>query len=153
MPVGDYSRSDVRVVEANETLRVAARRMRDEGVGCLVVMRNERVDGVVTDRDIALRVLKDGLDPDTVVVRDILERAPAVVHANMPLGVVPKMMRRLAIRRLPVVDDQERLTGVVTADDMLRLLAREVTMVGEALAAQAAAEDLRSVGEQAPGAD
>lgn len=145
MAVGNYCRRDVQTVSPRETLRAAARCMQDKGVGCLVVTHEGRPQGVITDRDLALRVLRERLDPDSVPVRDIIGRDPAVIHENMPLGVVSKMMRRLCVRRLPVVDDGERIVGVITADDLLRLLSREVSMLGEAVAAQARIGDLRDL--------
>lgn len=145
MPVANYCRRDVQTVSPRETLRDAARRMHEQGVGCLVVTHEGRAQGVITDRDLALQTLRDGLDPDRVVVRELIGRDPAVIHGNMPLGVVSKMMRRLCVRRLPVVDDDERVVGVITADDLLRLLSREVSMLGEAVAAQARTEDVREL--------
>ena len=150
----EHYRKEVIRASADEPVSEVAELMQRKSVGCVVVMtEDDRPLGVVTDRDIALRVLRDELDPDAVPVWDIIGRNPVVVHANMPLGVVPKMMRRLSIRRIPVVDDHECLVGVITADDVLRLLAREVTMVGEALASQAAAEDLRGLQESGASGD
>lgn len=142
MPVGDYCQHDVRWVPPDTPLREAARKMRDAGVGCLVVVDSGRVQGVVTDRDVALAVLGEGRDPEVDRVGALVaEQVPLAVHANMPFGVVTKMLRKRAVRRLPVLDRNERLVGVITADDVLRLVCRELAMLGEAVAAQGVAAD------------
>ncbi len=138
MPVGDYCRRPVQTVRPDESLREAARRMREEGVGALVVVEpDDRVAGVVTDRDLALRVLQDGADADATEVRALLEREPVLVHADAPLALAAGLMRRRAVRRLPVVDRDEHLVGLVTADDLLRLLSRGLSGLAGAVAAQA----------------
>ncbi len=154
MPVGDYCRQPVQTVHPDEPLRAAARRMRDEGVGALVVVHEDRrVAGVLTDRDLALQVLREGRDPDATPVRALVAREPVVVHADAPLALVAGMMRRRGVRRLPVVDRSERLVGVIAADDVLRLLARELGGLAEAVAAQAPAAGGRAgwEGETVPG--
>lgn len=138
MSVGDDCRRPVQSVRPEESLREAARRMRDEGVGALVVVEpDDRVAGVVTDRDLALRVLQDGADADATEVRALLEREPVLVHADAPLALAAGLMRRRAVRRLPVVDRDEHLVGLVTADDLLRLLSRGLSGLAGAVAAQA----------------
>jgi CBS domain-containing protein len=137
MPIGDYCERDVRTIDGREPLRAAAVRMADEGVGSLVVLRGAQVRGILTDRDVALRVLREGLDPDTTPVLDAIGGDPVVMHETSPLRAAAALMRRVAVRRIPVVDEREQLVGVISSDDVLRLAARELSGLADAVAAQA----------------
>jgi len=139
MPVGDYCQRDVRTIDATDTLRSAAKRMAEEGVGSLVVLQGRQPRGILTDRDVALRVLREGLDPDATPVLDAIGGDPIVIHETTPLRAAAALMRRCAIRRVPVVDARESLVGVITSDDLLRLIAAELSGIAGAVAAQAPA--------------
>jgi CBS domain-containing protein len=139
MAIGEYCQRDVRTIDVGATLRSAAQRMADEGIGCLVATVGRYPRGVITDRDVALRTLRDGLDPDVTTVGDVLSGDSVVVHASAPLRAATTIMRRRSVRRLPVLDEHDALVGVIAADDLLRLLARELAGVGEVVAAQAPA--------------
>lgn len=136
MPIGDYCQRDVRTIAARESLRAAALRMAEEGVGSLVVLQGRQPRGILTDRDVALRVLRDGIDPETSVL-DALGRDPIVMHETSPLRAAAALMRRCSVRRIPVVDANEELVGMITFDDVLRLLAAELSGLADAVAAQA----------------
>jgi CBS domain-containing protein len=137
MPIGDYCQRDVRTIDAREMLRAAAVRMAEEGVGSLVVLQGRQPRGILTDRDVSLRVLRDGLDPDATTVLDAIGRDPVVMHETSPLRAAAALMRRAAVRRIPVVNAREELVGVIAADDILRLVASELSVLAEAVAAQA----------------
>lgn len=139
MPVGDYCQRDVRTIDARETLRAAAVRLAEEGVGSLVVLQGRQPRGILTDRDVALRVLRDGLDADAVSVLEAVGRDPIVMHESSPLRAAAALMRRCAVRRIPVLDAKEELVGVIAYDDVLRLLARELAGIADAVASQAPA--------------
>jgi CBS domain-containing protein len=136
MPVADYCQRDVRTIDVEATLREAAQRMAEEGVGSLVAVQREHPRALLTDRDLALLVLREGLDPDVVRVGDALSHDPVVVHADAPLRAAAALMRRRAVRRLPVVDERQRLVGVIAFDDLLGLVARELSGIADAVAAQ-----------------
>jgi CBS domain-containing protein len=137
MAVRDYCRCDVRTVKGKLTLREAAQRMADEGVGCLVIVRGERALGVITDRDIAMHVLREGLDPDTTLLTSLIDsEPPATVHANTRFDLASLIMRRRGVRRLVVVEDADVISGVITLDDMVQVIARELSDVAGVLAAQ-----------------
>ncbi len=150
MPIGDYCQRDVRTIDAGETLRAAARRMAEESVGSLVVLQGRHPRGVLTDRDIALRVLRAGTDPDATTTLDAVSGDPVVIHETSPLRAASAVMRRTALRRLPVVDAQGELVGVIAFDDLLRLVARELSGVAEVVASQAPAGSRPAPGLDAP---
>ncbi len=108
--------------------------MRDEHVGCVVVIRDGRPVGILTDRDIVLRVVAAGLDPRTVQVAGIVTYDAATVLRTDGFETAVRIMREHGVRRLPIVDADGRVTGIVTADDLVALLGRELSALGEAIA-------------------
>jgi CBS domain-containing protein len=138
MPVADYCTTRVETAGASETLRTLAERMDRHGVGCIVVTEEGRVRGVATDRDVAMAVLAEGRDADATPASALLGREPIVVHGDRPLRVAAGLMRRHALRRLPVVDRDGRLVGIISRDELLQLLGRELSGMAATLARQGA---------------
>lgn len=136
MSVGSYCRRGVATAEPDETLRAAAQRMEKEGVGSLVVIDEDRPVGVLTDRDIVLRVVAEGGDPDETRVRSALGRPAVTIDAEARLADAAERMMRRRVRRLPVVDQEERVVGLVATDDLVRLLAEEITGLARVSASQ-----------------
>jgi CBS domain-containing protein len=104
-------------VGASETLQAAARQMRDADVGALVVTDGGAVRGVVTDRDIAVRGVADGLDSRTATLEEIVTHGLLAASPDDDLASVVEVMRAGGVRRLPVLDG-ERLVGVVSLGDL-----------------------------------
>lgn len=140
MSVGKYCPRMLRTVRAEDTARAAAERMREEGVGCLVVVDRGRPVGVVTDRDLALKVLREDLDAGALPVRDAMQSPVVTIAAEASLGEAVKTLQKSALRRLVVVDDKKEAIGVFAADDLLRLVATELGDLGEALRVQLSRE-------------
>lgn len=92
--------------------------METHGVGMLVVVEGDRPIGVVTDRDLALGVLGRDLDPREALVGDLMTEPAATIEEDR-LWEASEVMRDRGIRRLPVVNGEGRLVGVITADDLL----------------------------------
>ena len=117
MKVRDYMSTPVVTVPTLVSAQDAARQMDFSGVGCLVVVDAERMVGIVTDRDVALRVLAADLSPDTpidqVMTRDVIS-----VSADDDVGAAFAIFRANAVRRLPVLADGT-VAGVITVDDLL----------------------------------
>jgi CBS domain-containing protein len=124
---------DVVVAEPSETAAVAARRMRDRRVGCVVVTREGRPIGIVTDRDLAVRVVAEGRDPEKTLVSEIVTYDAAVLPPEAGIETALHVMRERGVRRLPIVDEDGRLIGIVTADDLTVLLTRELADLGTGL--------------------
>ena len=118
----------------------AAGRMRDRGVGTLVVVDEEaRPVGIVTDRDIAIRCVADGRNPETTNVLDVMSTNPSTVGEDTAIEDALSGMAGLGIRRAVVTDDAGRLAGILSLDDVIDLLAEEATMIGRLLRSQARA--------------
>lgn len=111
----------------------AAQLMRDKKVGCVVVVRDRRPIGMLTDRDLVLRVVAERLDPAAVLVSSIVTYEAATVSRGDGFETAVRLMRKHGVRRLPIVDDEGRVTGIVTADDLIGLLGNELAALGEAI--------------------
>lgn len=148
MPITDYCQREVRTIDQDQTLRAAARQMAGQGVGSLVVLHGSRPCGIVTDRDVTLKVLHEGVDPDDTRLRDVVPPDPVVVHGSTHLRVAAGVMRRRAIRRLIVVDDREQLLGIIALDDLVPLLADELAGVAKVIRSQKPASPAPAPGAQ-----
>lgn len=136
MPVRDYCKRSVATVGPGESARLLARRMDREGLGCLVVVEDEKPIGIVTDRDLALTLLCDGRDAGALRARDVAKRAPVAIREDAPLADALHTFRQNGLRRLPVIDAAGKLTGILSADDLLAAIARQLAGLGSALSAQ-----------------
>jgi CBS domain-containing protein len=137
MTVNRISIKSVDHAVTEESVWRAAERMHQRAVGMLVVLDPEkRPVGVLTDRDIVERVVAQRRDAGTTKVGDVMTPSPATVRENASIESAISMMRAHSVRRLPVVDDQGQLSGVVSLDDVLVLLAEELTEVGRLLEKQ-----------------
>ena len=133
-----FSRDSVTVRESDEVTD-AARLMRERHVGYLVVVEPDfagstvRPVGVLTDRDIVIGIVAREVNPRTVLVRDIMTRNPVVLNAADPLPTALQEMRRIGVRRMPVVGKVGELLGVLSIDDVLDTLSAELGNVAGAI--------------------
>lgn len=131
MSIGKICSREVHLADPEESAKAAADRMKDENVGTLLVVdRDGKPVGIVTDRDLALRVVAPALDPRTTPVRQIMTSHPRCVQEMTPIEDAVVTMRSTGVRRLPVVDEGERLVGIVSADDVLELVTEELNSLG-----------------------
>lgn len=131
MAIGEFCNRDVVFATREMSLPEAAQLMRDHHVGDLVVV--DEVDGkrtpvgVVTDRDIVIEIIAKSLDLDEFSVGDIMASQLVSVQETEGVFETIRLMRTKAIRRIPVLNSEGGLAGVVSADDILELLAEEMT--------------------------
>ena len=107
-----------RSVDPDTDVGEAARILRDENVGSLPVVRDGRVTGIVTDRDLAIRVLAEGRDPQSTRVADVVSGDPVTVRADQDLDEALRLMAHHQLRRLIVVEDSDRLVGILAQADV-----------------------------------
>jgi CBS domain-containing protein len=117
MKVSDCMTRDVRVAAPNQTLRDAAKLMAELDVGILPVGENDRLVGMVTDRDIAIRGIGRGCGPDAAV-REVMTDDVKYCFEDQSIEEVSRNMGDIQVRRLPVVDRQKRLVGIVSLSDI-----------------------------------
>ena len=124
--------------------------MREHGVGSLAVVDGKRLVGMITDRDIALAVLCDSVDPDTTSVADVMRSNPVSIRLTTTASEAADTMRRSHVRRLPVVSPNDQVAGVVTHDDLVVQLAARLQSVGGILRRQLLPEDTGGLTPKAP---
>lgn len=114
------------------TVAEAAQRMRQLHVGNVVVLdKNEKPAGIVTDRDIVISVVATGLDPAVFTLGDVVLRPVVTCREDQDAAACLHQMRANGIRRMPVVDNGGMLVGIITVDDLLRTLAGELNEVAK----------------------
>jgi len=118
--VSDVMSSNVRLIAPEDSVQQATRLMRDEDTGVLPVGEGDRLVGIVTDRDVALRVIAEGKDPLRTKVREVMSQEPKYVFEDEELEHVADNMAQEQIRRLPVVNRNKRLVGIVSIGDLAR---------------------------------
>jgi CBS domain-containing protein len=138
MKVGDFCSPHVVLAEPGASLREAALAMRERHVGALVVVEKKdgvtRPVGILTDRDIVVAVLAvPGARPEAIRVADAMSAPLAMARADEGLFEAVQRMAERAVRRLPVVGADGGLKGIVSLDDVLRVLAAELGQHAEAL--------------------
>ncbi len=132
MNVGQVCKRNVVTVRAFEEIIAAAHLMRERHVGYLVVVEPAvggdtlRPVGVLTDRDIVVSVVARDVNARELTVGDVMTRQPVVVGEGAPLSAALKDMRRIGVRRLPVVGGIGQLVGVLSLDDVLDALSGEL---------------------------
>jgi CBS domain-containing protein len=138
MSLDSIIRRPARTLSPTATCADAARLMRDENIGAVVVAERDEPLGVVTDRDLAVRIVAEERAPSEVTLGSVMSTHPAFVAKRRTLDDVIATMRQLGIRRLPVVDESGRLDGIISMDDLLMLFARQVGELGEVVRAELA---------------
>jgi CBS domain-containing protein len=117
MKVRDVMSRDVQVASPDQTLRAAAATMKEIDAGILPVGDNDKLVGMLTDRDIAIRGVAEGKGPDAKV-RDAMTSEVKYVFDHEDIEHVAENMAELQVRRLPVVDRDKRLVGIVSLGDL-----------------------------------
>jgi CBS domain-containing protein len=131
MKIRDIMTSGARCVGPDESLTAAARIMRQLDVGALPVCQNDHLDGIITDRDIAIRGVAEGRDPTRTSVRSVM--SPEIIFAfeDHDVEVAAQIMETNQVRRLPVLNNERRLVGIVSLADVAT--EADASLTGEAL--------------------
>lgn len=122
MKARDIMHADAEWIPADETLDRAAQMMRRLDVGALPIGNNDRLVGMLTDRDIVVKCVAMGHDPSKVRAGDLAEGTPRWVSDDADVSEVLIMMERDQIKRLPVVDAKKRLVGMICESDIAKNL-------------------------------
>jgi CBS domain-containing protein len=125
--IRDAMTSNPRTVAHDATVVDAARAMRDEDAGAVPVTDGERLVAMITDRDIAVRVIAEGKDAQTTRVGEIASRELVTVDPQQDLDEALRLMAHHQVRRLPVVEEDGRLVGILAQADVARHVGDERT--------------------------
>jgi len=112
--------SNPSTVEPDKTIVDAARIMKQEDAGVVPVTENGRLTGMVTDRDIAIRVVAEGKDPQSTTVQEVASKNLVTLDPEQELDEALRLMAQHQVRRLPVVEEDGRLVGIVAQADVAR---------------------------------
>jgi CBS domain-containing protein len=105
-------------IQSSESVMGAAQVMRKSDIGDVIVVEGKRIVGILTDRDIVVRALAAGMDPEATPVSEICSRELTTVRPTDSVGSVVRVMREKAIRRLPVVEETGEVVGIVSIGDV-----------------------------------
>jgi CBS domain-containing protein len=136
----EYARREVVTARPDDTAQTVAGLMDYYGVGAVVIVAENRPVGIVTDRDLAMCLLKPRGDANGDVrerkVGEIMARTPTTIREDLGFNHAIELMSQDGIRRLPVVDRQGRLRGIVTLDDLLAEFSRDMRAIGRLVQVQ-----------------
>jgi CBS domain-containing protein len=130
MKIAEAMTRDVRVANPDQTIREAAQMMAELDAGALPVGENDRLVGMITDRDIAIRAVAHGKEPDTHI-RDVMTDDVKYCYEDEEVEDVARNMGDIQVRRLPVVNRDKRLVGIVALGDIA--ITEDPEVVGDAL--------------------
>ena len=116
--IRDVMTSNPTTIEPSTTVVEAARKMRDEDVGSLPIVENGELTGTITDRDITVRAVAEGRDAQSTTVGEIASRDLVTIDPQQTLDEAARLMAQHQLRRLPVVEEDGRLVGILAQADI-----------------------------------
>jgi CBS domain-containing protein len=132
MQIKQIMTRNVEVINPNTSLKEVAQKMRDLDVGSMPVCDGERLKGMLTDRDITIRATAEGQNPDSARATDVMTAAVYYCYEDQDVAEAAQVMEEKQIRRLPIVDRNKKLVGIVSLGDLAVDTGKE-RLAGEAL--------------------
>lgn len=108
--------------------------MKDKNIGCLIAENHGKLCGILTDRDIALKVTGENKDPLTTMVDEVMTRDPVRISVNRNVRELVSLMHMQHVRRVPILDGLDSPIGMVTTDDLIALFGDEISELGKMVA-------------------
>jgi CBS domain-containing protein len=133
MSLQNFCRKPLVKVAPETNITEACRLMEQNNVGSVVAEQDGKLCGILTDRDIALRVAGAGKDPQTTLVKDIMTPDPIRISADKDLPQLTALMHAYHVRRVPIVNGFDTTLGIVTLDDLIAQLGDEMSEIGKAI--------------------
>jgi CBS domain-containing protein len=118
--IRDLMTKNPRTVAPTDHVTDAARLMRDEDAGAVPIVEGDRVTGMLTDRDIAIRLVAEGRDPSSTTVHEIASTRLVTIDPQQDLDEALRLMAQHQVRRLPVVEEDGKLVGILAQADVAR---------------------------------
>ncbi len=134
--IDTFPREDVVTADPDTTVADLASRMAEEGVGSIVITENNQPIGMVTDRNLTVEVLATGEDPSSVSAEEVMTDDPVTADADDEIFDVLTAMADAEVRRVPAVDENGEIAGIVTFDDFVALFALELGKLGDIVAVE-----------------
>jgi CBS domain-containing protein len=133
MKLSEFARNEVVFVSPEAPVAEAARLMQAKNVGCVVVANNHKPVGILTDRDIVLRLVNRDWSPTKTPVREIMTENVLTLRHDMQLDEALDRVKGRSIRRFPVVDEEGAVVGFFSMDDIVHQVGREMNAVASIL--------------------
>jgi CBS domain-containing protein len=133
MSLENFCRKPVVKILPERNVAEACRVMEENNIGCLIVEDNGKLCGIVTDRDIALKVAGALRDPQRTTVREIMTTDPIRISVDKDLRHLTSLMHAFHVRRVPIVNGHDTIVGIITLDDIIALIANEMSEIGKAI--------------------
>ena len=133
MSLHSYCRKPVVRISPETNITEACRLMEQNNIGCLIAEREGKLCGIITDRDIALRVTGAQRDPDKTKVEDVMTPDPIRVSVDKDLHHLTALMHAYHVRRVPIVQGFDTTLGIVTLDDLIAQLGSNISEIGRAI--------------------
>lgn len=133
MSLREFCQRPVIRISPEADILEACKLMRENNVGCVVIEDQGKLCGMVTDRDIAIKVTGADKDPRNTKVRDIMSQNPVRIPVEKDLPHLTNVMRVHHVRRVPIVDADSRVLGIVTMDDVVARISAEIFDLGNAI--------------------
>lgn len=140
--VKDFMINQVVRIEATSTIKNAARMMNKFGASSLIVTSYDDIVGILTGRDIVVRVVASCQDPEEVTVRDIMSEPIIVVSSDIPLEQAIKLMLNERIKQIPVVDQESELIGILSMTEVARLQPQLMEKINLLIASEVAMDQM-----------
>ena len=118
--IRDVMTSNLCTIDAGKPVAYAAKMMKEEDVGLAPIVEGDKLIGMLTDRDIAIRVVAEGRNPDQTKVREVASKQVVTIDPQQDLNEALRIMSKHQVRRLPVVEEDGKLVGVVAQADVAR---------------------------------
>ena len=134
MNVKEVMTPNVRIADPDQSIYEIAKLMRDDGFGVMPVGENDRLIGMITDRDICCRAVADKMNPEKTTVRDIMSEEMLYCFEDEDIDDVVDKMAKQQVRRFPVLNSNKRLVGIISLGD-IALAAQNKQVAGEAISA------------------
>ena len=134
MSLQSFCRKRVATISPERSIAEACWLMKEKNVGCLIAEQQGKLCGIITDRDIALKVTGEEKDPLTTMVQEIMTSDPVRISVDKDLPELVSLMHSRHVRRVPIVNETELTLGIVTLDDLIALFGYEMSEIGKAIA-------------------
>lgn len=134
MKLRDVMTRDIEICRPDSSLREAAERMRQRNVGCIPVCEDNRILGILTDRDIVVRGIAEGRDPNSTKVRELMTREVVYAFEDQDIQEGARLMEQRKVRRLPILNHQSQPVGIISVDDLAVQASEMEKLAGQVLA-------------------
>lgn len=128
-----FCRKPVVKILPERNVAEACRVMEENNIGCLIVEDDGKLCGIITDRDIALKVAGALRDPQKTSVKEIMTTDPIRISVDKDLRHLTSLMHAFHVRRVPIVNGHDTIVGIITLDDIIALIANEMSEIGKAI--------------------